>query len=443
MKRSCVFWVYVVILVSGLWAETYEEPAGQAVARDAANAVIAGDYDKLIGMFDEQLKETAQITADVMRSAVDSYTQKTGTFTKITDIISVTRKGVSFTLVTCVCEKGVLLDIAIGVNAREKIISFLFKMPKDDFTYRAPAYADITKFTEEIVTFGGDYPLPATLTVPNKKGKHPVVILVHGSGPNDRDETIGRNKPFRDIAWGLASEGIAVFRYEKRTRLYSTFESCSTPQTEVVDDVLEAVKWLKTRNDISSIYILGHSLGAMMMPAIIEQDGGTCKGFIMCGAPARKLETLMEEQYAYIFSLDGKISKVEQRMLDSTKEQAQIIRDGMYDPQELRATLLNIPVEYWIALTAYDQVAKLKTAECPVFLMQGEADYQVTMEDYRLWQKALFDKKNITMRSYPLLNHLYIKGAEKSKPADYDAEGHIDNAVIRDIISWIKNTERK
>src|SRR4051794_23786107 len=85
-----------------------------------------------------------------------------------------------------------------------------------------PPYAKPDSYREGEVTVGsGEWALPGTLTVPVGAGPFPAVVLVHGSGPNDRDETVEANKPFRDLALGLASRGIAVLRYEKRTRKYS------------------------------------------------------------------------------------------------------------------------------------------------------------------------------------------------------------------------------
>jgi hypothetical protein len=100
----------------------------------------------------------------------------------------------------------------------ESLAESVFALPA---AYQSPTYAVPAAFREQelIIGQGGEWPLPATLTMPAAgKGPFPAVVLVHGSGPNDRDETLGPNKPFRDLAWGLATQGIAVLRYEKRTR---------------------------------------------------------------------------------------------------------------------------------------------------------------------------------------------------------------------------------
>jgi dipeptidyl aminopeptidase/acylaminoacyl peptidase len=112
----------------------------------------------------------------------------------------------------------------------------------------------------------GKYKLPAVLTLPKAGKKVPVVILVHGSGPNDRDESIGPNKPFRELAHELALRGVAVVRYDKRTLVYpSSWESVAGKGTfmdETVEDALAAIDWVRGHASVDStkVYILGHSL---------------------------------------------------------------------------------------------------------------------------------------------------------------------------------------
>src|SRR5690606_33004513 len=142
--------------------------------------------------------------------------------------------------------------------------------------YQAPSYADPARFSEREATVGsGTWALPGTLTLPKKEGKFPAVILVHGSGPNDRDETLGPNKPFRDLAHGLATRGIAVLRYDKRTLVHpkalaSEVGAALTLREETIDDALAAAALLRTipEVDASKIFVVGHSLGGTAIPRI-------------------------------------------------------------------------------------------------------------------------------------------------------------------------------
>ena len=144
----------------------------------------------------------------------------------------------------------------------------------------------------------------------------PCVILVHGSGPHDRDETIGPNKPFRDLAWGLAERGIAVVRYEKRTKAYGA--ACVPAgreldyDTEAVDDavaIVEQVKGFARAGFPDSVYVLGHSLGGTLAPRIAGRSKGLA-GIIILAGLARPLEDALEEQFYYTSSLtDSSVNK--------------------------------------------------------------------------------------------------------------------------------------
>src|SRR5205085_5456531 len=166
--------------------------------------------------------------------------------------------------------------------------------------YKAPSYVNPESFTEKQVKVGkGEWELPATLTIPKGDGPFPALVLVHGSGPHDRDETIGPNKPFRDLAEGLASRGVAVLRYDKRS-LVSPL-GIRTVNEEVVEDAKAAIELLSAepRIDRRRIIVLGHSLGGTLAPRIAAEDPRTAGIVILAGA-ARPFEDLLVEQLRYL-----------------------------------------------------------------------------------------------------------------------------------------------
>lgn len=154
--------------------------------------------------------------------------------------------------------------------------------------------------------------LPGTLTLPKGDGPFPAVVLIHGSGPNDRDETIYENKPFRDIAQTLAQNGIAVYRYDKRTYVYGkdmVSDVSLTLNEETVIDAAEAVRLLKTREEIDAdrVFVLGHSLGGQALPRIhaaLTSVENSAAGYIFLAAPARNLAIITREQYDFLYSLN-------------------------------------------------------------------------------------------------------------------------------------------
>jgi len=120
----------------------------------------------------------------------------------------------------------------------------------------------------------------------------PVAILVHGSGPGDRDESVGANRPLRDLAVGLASHGIAVLRYEKRTKVYpEDFLAVKAPTVndETIDDVDRAVDLLRswTEVDAGRIIVVGHSLGATVAPRIAARNAFVAASSCSCRLRAR------------------------------------------------------------------------------------------------------------------------------------------------------------
>ncbi len=311
--------------------------------------------------------------------------------------------------------------------------------------YSPPQYADAGSFTETPVTVGSDsWPLPGILTLPKGEGPFPAVILVHGSGPNDMDETIGENKPFKDLAWGLASKGVAVLRYEKRTKAHlsqmAELMASITVEQETLEDAVLAAKLIKTQDgvDPQRIFVLGHSLGGMLAPRIATSaqehtaEPAGFAGIIMMAANARSLPDLMEEQVDYLVSAEGGISAQEAA---SIKKACDKIRDGRLHSDEV---ILGASTVYWEDLMGYDQVAAASELELPVLILQGERDYQVTMTDFGLWKESLEGKQNVVFKSYPSLNHLFIEGVGNSLPAEYQVPGNVHEQAVDDIAEWIK-----
>jgi dienelactone hydrolase len=310
--------------------------------------------------------------------------------------------------------------------------------------YQPPAYVNPAAFSEKDVLVGtGDKALPGTLTMPMGNGPFPAVVLVHGSGPNDRDETIGPNKPFRDLAWGLASQGIAVLRYEKRTKVHpEQFTANSTVKEETIDDAIAAVSLLRQTAQIDSqkVYVLGHSLGGMLIPRIGTMIDPNVAGFIILAGNTRPLEDLLIEQITYIVSVDGKISGEEQAQIDIIKQQVANIKNPQLSSAVPASELpFGIPAAYWLDLRDYRPAAIAQTLQQPMLILQGERDYQVTMVDFQGWQQALASRQNVVFKSYSDLNHLFMEGSGKSTPGEYLMAGHVSETVINDIANWIKN----
>lgn len=304
------------------------------------------------------------------------------------------------------------------------------------------AIREMPKSIQEVaIEFGKkNLKLPGILTIPTNSQKHPVVILVHGSGPNDRDQTIGPNKPFRDIAWGLAERDIASLRYDKRTLVHpDQFSNQFTVYDETIEDALLAVEYLKTLDNIdsSAIFVLGHSLGGMLMPRIAEKSPDA-RGFIIISAPVTPLEDLLVEQIKYIAEVDGVISTEEKESIIRT-ERVQAKIKKIIEQTATADELLGINPEYWLDLHGYNPAELAQKIIKPLIIIQGERDYQITMKEFQLWQEILGQRDNVDYISYPGLNHILIAGTGKSQPQEYYIPGQVAQNLIEDLASWVKN----
>ncbi len=281
--------------------------------------------------------------------------------------------------------------------------------------------------------------LPGLLDIPRGAGPFPAVVLVHGSGPQDRDEAIGPNKPFLDIAHGLAEQGIAVLRYDKRSKARPHDLADRTDYTvddETTDDAVLAIAKLASEPhiDASHVFVFGHSQGAMLAPRILAHSGKAA-GAIMLAAPARRALDVLAEQIHRRFSAEGSISAEEQQQLDQLARKIAMIRGK--DALTPADTLLGAHMTYWRGLDAVDPVADVEASPYPLLLLQGRRDIQVTAPDWQLWQAALRDNPRARLKFYPPLTHIGTVGA--GTIADYATPGHVDTQLINDAAAWIKS----
>ncbi len=285
--------------------------------------------------------------------------------------------------------------------------------------------------------------LPGILTVPKGEGPFPAVILLQGSGASDKDESVGKLKPFRDLAEGLAEKGVAVYRFDKRSYVYG-MEMMTSRQITLADEYLEdavnAVQLLarQDRVDPDRIFLLGHSLGGNAIPAAArELENAPVKacGFIMMAASPRPLDVLMREQYDFLYSLMPEITAEQQAEKDAMFAELDKLQD--LDALTEDDTVAGVYSAYWKWLADYDILQAAKDITRPVLLLQGEEDYQVTMEDFGIWKDALSEKENWRMISYPGLTHVFTAGRKTEGAEVYTRPDRMDTRVIQDIADFI------
>ncbi|AWB43353.1 hypothetical protein DCC85_03355 [Paenibacillus sp. CAA11] len=342
------------------------------------------------------------------------------------------------------------LQITVRLN-KDNLVDDLNIAQAQPELYQKPAYDHQDAYTEEEVTIGeGTFALPGTLTKPKGNGPFPVVVLVHGSGPQDRDSSAYGGKPLRDLAAGLASEGIAVLRYDKITYEH-TFKIAALPKftlkDETVKDALAAVQLLKGIKDIdaSRIFVAGHSQGGFAMP-LIEQADTTrnIAGTILLSAPSSRFVDVTVKQQ------DELISRVKQLGQDTApyeqqaavwKSIAQMVNDPQYSTDNMPANFPLSPAYWWYEQRDYKPTDLAKQQQGPMLILQGENDWQVPMSEFNTWKKELKDRKDVEYKSYPKVNHLLSEVNTLSTGQDYMQPLNVSPAIIQDIAAWIKKTK--
>jgi dienelactone hydrolase len=420
-----------------------DEPAAplEAIARDFVSLLSNREFEEAVGSFSAEM--TAALTPEGLEAMWDGLTsaEEAGEFEKVVRTTPMELAGYEAVIVTCeFVNKS--LGMRLVFDREASIAGIQFVPPsKEQVGYRAPTYAKPESFTEVECTVGsGEWELPATLTIPEGEGPFPAAVLVHGSGPNDRDETIGPNKPFKDLAWGLATQGVAVLRYEKRTKRYPTRISglmdAFTVDDEVVSDALAAVELLKTTDGIDSdrIFVIGHSLGAVMAPRIAARGEGLAGLVLLAGCPVGFYIEKAAEQAEYLVSLDGEIDESEAAQLEEIRAQLRTIRERDIGEGEI---VLGCSMAYWEDLMEYDPAGTASELTIPMLFCQGERDYQITMSDFNGWKERLAGQEGVSFKAYPELNHLFIAGTGKSTPLEYSQPGNVAQAVIDDIAGWV------
>ena len=265
-----------------------------------------------------------------------------------------------------------------------------------------------------------------------------MVILVHGSGPSDADSTIGPNKIFKDLAWGLASRGVAALRYVKRTRAVPA--PVSSVKEEVLDAARAAVDLARTTPglDRARVVVAGHSQGGYLAPRIAAEAPGVA-GLVLLAAPSRPLQDSLVEQHAYFVKLDPG-SAEQKRLLAAARAFKARIEDPLLRPDD-QVDLPGGGSErggYFLSLRGYRPTEAAAALSIPMLVLQGDRDYQVTAADLQGWKQALGTRTGVTTRRYPALNHLLIAGSGTPRPGEYQTPGHVAEEVVADIAAFVE-----
>ncbi len=409
-----------------------QQPQPVPIARHALTLLLKQDFTALRATFDANMKQ--HVTEEMLKTKVAPQLNALGAAEKIGQP-EVQRRGQYQVVIFPVQFAAHKAQVIFTADSQGKIAGLFLRpgQPASKAQWKPPSYADPSRFHSLAVTVGQTWRLPGTLLTPVGQGPFPGVVLVQGSGPHDRDETIGPNKPFRDLAEGLASKGIAVLRYDKRTLVYRPQKSSMknvTVEQETIQDAINAVRLLQHQPKVKArrVFLLGHSLGGYLAPRTAKQDPAIA-GLVILAGNARPVMQLVLMQEKELGASPQQIAQIK-------KEIAEI--HALKPGQQSSKLIFHAPPSYWLDLRNYHPTAVAQSLHIPMLILQGGRDYQVTKTDFDLWKSALAGKPSATFHLFPDLNHLFMPGTGKSTPAEYYKASHVSVNVIEQIASWIK-----
>ncbi len=434
------------------------------------DALAKGDYATATVDVNADMKNT--LSAEVLKSLWTKLTAKSGAYVSHNGYRQISRGEYKAVTIPCKFEKAVW-DLEVTFNRNDQVVGIRYSLPEQQSVglEKTPAYVHKDRFDERSVSFksgegkGSDLILAvektnttsrgfsnttsrvsikngvkkvtATLSVPYGVGPFPVVILVpdtsvegaQGSGPAE---------PLQDIAWGLASQGIAALRYDN-TLSNRQHTKTWTVNEEVIDDVAAAMKSIENEKMIDQhrIFVLGHGLAGYLAPRM-GRDHQQIAGLIVMAGMARPLEDVISGSEKYkALALEPTVSDYTKKSLLQLSQD--VSRVKIIDPSEKETTtVLGQPISYWRDLYGYSPVSVAKGLKQPMLIMLGGRDYTATNADLKLWKQLSASRANVAVKLYPDLNQLFISGKGMATPIEYGIYGNVPQQVVSDICGWVR-----
>lgn len=270
--------------------------------------------------------------------------------------------------------------------------------------------------------------------IPKNKSTFPLVLMLQGSGPHSLDYEIGPNKYFKSLAQELCKNGIGSLRLDKRTIANSL--DVQTLYYEQIEDAIIGIQTCRKMLDdsISSIFVLGHSLGVASLVPV--EENSDVDGLIALSGSPRSLLEIMNDQVDYLRSIDStNYDSILDRKIDYAL-------NSLCPESPVDSLPLSIPAEYWIYLNDLHLTKKFKKVRTRSLVITASHDYHLNENDYSIWRNI--SKKNKSISYYHLngLNHLLAESKSMSKPSDYGNIQVIDESVVNLIISFIKDEDK-
>ena len=316
-----------------------------------------------------------------------------------------------------------------------------------DPEYEPPAYADESAFEEREVTVdAGDVELDGVLTVPEGEGSSPGVVLVHGAGMYDVDGGDGAYKLLRDVAWGLATQGIAVLRYENRQADHDVPDDEYTLDDVVVDDAVAALDALADADvvDDDARFVAGHSQGGMAAPRIAARHGDVAGVVNLDGLPRSILDPEDADVIKYEFDLEGDLDEDQRARLEEDRETYRQINAGEFDDDE---TLMGRPGVWFRSLLDYDPAGTASDLDAPTFVANTHAVDPAEKPEMDAFLRKNHDgwrtadlPAGSRVELYEGVSHPLQPAYAPWSPVGLYFGGNVAEAIVADVAAWIDET---
>lgn len=403
-----------------------------------------GQFAEIREMFAPQLR--ALVAPEVLASAWTAEIDRLGEVTLVGDPVCNTQAGSTVVRIPVTFDHGAL-NLVVSVSETGWLMGLNLTPdgpPEVAEPWSPPSYAQSDNFKEiEVMVGAGPLAVPGTLSLPQLVTSVPAVVFLAGSGPSDRDETIGACKPLKDLAWGLASLGIASLRFDKVTFAHPKEVSARSNFTlvdEYLTDAAAAIRVLREQANVDAtrVFVLGHSLGGTVAPRVASLDPSLAGVVILAGG-TQPLQWAIVRQIQYLASLDPATRAASQATIDVLSRQARVVDDpallASAQPSDLP---FGVASSYWMDLNEYRPAQVARTLMMPLLILQGGRDYQATLsEDYAGWKAGLDGKDNVTFQVFDVDNHCFLPGTGPSSAQDYDSLQHVDRDVVTLIAKWL------
>jgi len=307
-----------------------------------------------------------------------------------------------------------------------------------------PAYLATPVEQKDLTIVSGACRLGATVTRPRGAAEGlPGVVIVGGSGPTDRDGSIGGVKVYRDLAVGLAAKGFVALRFDKRTYAYRGEPAALDVdrmglREEYLDDTAAALRLLAADPwiDASRLSLAGHSLGAWVLPLVVGAlgaDAGLAKHLVLIAPQGRDMGVTLLRQLRYRLSLTPGVPALERMIADAGAAFAVYRSTG-----RMRDPVLGAGAAYWQDVLDADPIGAAARLSVPTTILRGAKDFQIDAADLADWQQALGARPNVTLLTLDGLNHLLVDVPEgPSTGVEYYREGWVAPAAIEAVAAGL------